>query len=199
MFGWVLQFLIYGLPFSLISATFAAQVVFINIQNRNMATDYLTGVFNRKELDKYMQDKIDNVTSNHSFSAIMVDIDDFKSINDRFGHYEGDIALTNTANILRSSVGHNDFIARYGGDEFCMIIDVDDPSDLEITIHRINSSLLDFNDNTKKPYKLSFSMGYEVYCQSTGNSTELFLQTIDQKMYDEKKSHKAEVKISELS
>lgn len=198
LFGWGLQLLIYGLPFSLISATFAAQVVFTNIQNRTMSTDYLTGVFNRKELDKYMQNKIDTANSNHSFAAIMIDIDKFKSINDCFGHYEGDIALTNTASILRNSVYHNGFIARYGGDEFCIVIDVDDSSDLETTIHRINSNLLDFNENTKKPYNLSFSMGYEVYHPSIGNCTELFLNTIDQKMYDEKKSRKDMNKVSDM-
>lgn len=190
MIGWALQFLIFGLPFSLISSTFAAQVVFINIQNRIMSTDYLTGVFNRKELDKYMQNKIDTATSKHSFSAILLDVDKFKSINDCFGHYEGDIALTNTANILRNSVKHNEFIARYGGDEFCIIVDADDHHGLETIIQRINNSLLDFNENTKKPYKLSFSMGYAVYHSSMGNGTQEFLNTIDQKMYDEKKSRK---------
>lgn len=198
LLGWGLQFLIYGLPFSLISATLAVQVVFTNIQNRTMSIDYLTGAFNRKELDKQMQNKIDTATSNHSFSAILLDIDNFKSINDCFGHYEGDIALTDTVNILRNSIQHNEFIARYGGDEFCLIIDVDDPADLESTIQRINDNLLLFNDNSKKPYKLSFSMGYEVYHPSIGNCSELFLHTIDQKMYDEKKSRNATNKSSDI-
>lgn len=190
MIGWALQFLIFGLPFSLISSTFAAQVAFINIQNRIISTDHLTGVFNRKELDKYMQDKIDTSTNEHSFSAILLDVDKFKSINDCFGHYEGDIALMNTANILRNSVKHNEFVARYGGDEFCIIVDADNHNDLETTIQRINNSLLDFNENEKKPYKLSFSMGYAVYHPSMGKHTEGFLNTIDQKMYDKKKSRK---------
>ncbi|MHC1723569.1 MAG: GGDEF domain-containing protein [Aminipila sp.] len=190
LLGCGLQFLIFGLPFSLITATFAAQIVFTNIQNRTMSIDYLTGVFNRKELDKHMQNKIDIATSNHSFSAILLDIDNFKFINDSFGHYEGDIALTNTVNILRNSLQQNEFIARYGGDEFCIISDLDDPSELEIAIQCINNNLLEFNKNSKKPYNLSFSMGYAVYHQSIGKRSELFLHTIDQKMYDEKKSRK---------
>jgi len=198
MIGFTLQLFILGLPFSLISATFAAQVVFTNVQNRRMDTDYLTDLFNRKALDNHIQNKIDTATSNHSFSAILLDIDKFKSINDCFGHYEGDIALTNIAKILRNSAGNKDFIARYGGDEFCIISDVDDQSDLEAKIYHINSSLLDFNKNTKKPYKVSFSIGYEVYHPSIGNRAELFLKTIDRKMYDEKKFRKAANKISEM-
>lgn len=190
LFGWTLQFFVFGLPFSLISATFAAQVVFTNIQNRSMDTDYLTGIFNRKELDRHMQNKVEIATSNHTFSAILLDIDNFKSINDCFGHYEGDIALISTANILRDSVSQKGFIARYGGDEFCIVFDLDDSSGLEAAIHSINNRLQDFNENTKKPYKLNFSIGYDIYHPSIVNGTELFLKTIDQKMYGEKKFRK---------
>ncbi|QHI73620.1 GGDEF domain-containing protein [Aminipila terrae] len=190
LLGWGLQFLIFGLPFSLICGTLAAQIVFINIQNLKMSIDYLTGVFNRKELDKYMQNKIAAAVSNQSFSAILLDIDNFKSINDQFGHYEGDLALSDAVNILRNSFENNEFIARYGGDEFCIILDSDQDSELEITIQRINSNLLNFNKHSQKPYELSFSMGYAVYHPSIGKSSELFLNTIDQKMYVEKKSRK---------
>lgn len=190
LFGLVLQMLIFGLPFTLISATFAAQVVFTNIQNRTMSTDYLTGAFNRKELDKYMQSKIDTANVSRSFSAILLDIDKFKTINDCFGHHEGDTALINTVNILQNSVMNNGFIARYGGDEFCIIVDADNTFELEAAIQNINSRLMEFNENAEKPYKLSFSMGYSVYHPSMGNRAEQFLNTIDKKMYDEKKSRK---------
>jgi diguanylate cyclase (GGDEF) domain len=198
LIGWALQFFIFGMPFSLISATFAAQVVFTNIQNRNMDTDYLTGVCNRQSLDNHMQSKIDTSTNSHSFSAILLDIDNFKSINDCCGHYEGDCALINTANLLRNSVDCKDFIARYGGDEFCIILDEDDPSAIEATIQHINSNLLDFNKNSKKPYRLSFSIGHAIYHPSIGNKVELFLKTIDEKMYDDKKSRRAANKITEM-
>jgi diguanylate cyclase (GGDEF)-like protein len=190
LIGWALQLLIYGLPFSLISATFAAQVVFTNIQNRSMDTDYLTGVFNRQSLDHQMQGKIAASTGQSSFSAILLDIDNFKSINDCFGHYEGDAALIYTADLLRSSVRSKDFIARYGGDEFCIIFDEGDSSALDHVIQRINDNLHEFNMNTKKPYQLNFSIGSAVYDPSIGADTELFMRIIDQRMYDEKKARK---------
>jgi diguanylate cyclase (GGDEF)-like protein len=188
LIGWTLQSSFYGLPFSLIGITFAAQVVFTNIQNRRIDKDYLTGIFNRQALDSYMQHMIDISTNRRTFSAILIDVDYFKSINDCFGHYEGDTALVNVARLLRYSVGSTDFIARYGGDEFCVILDKDDPRIVEDTIHHISSRLAAFNQNNDKPYQLSLSMGYSVYHPSMGKKAEMLFNEIDQKMYKEKNS-----------
>jgi hypothetical protein len=87
--GCGLQFLVYGLPFSLLGITFAALVLFTNIQNRNIDRDYLTDVFNRKALDTYIRRKISLSSTHRTFSAILLDIDDFKSINDHFAIPKG--------------------------------------------------------------------------------------------------------------
>jgi diguanylate cyclase (GGDEF)-like protein len=187
--GWGLQTFIWGLPFSLLGLTFAAQVVFNNIQERNIDKDYLTGAFNRQTLDRYLQRKIDQATHSRTFSAILLDIDNFKSINDHFGHYAGDNALIDTVHILRDSVPRTDLIARYGGDEFCVVLDSDTLSDVEATVRQISCRVADFNDHGH-PYKLSFSMGYAVYQSSIGNKAEAFYQVIDRKMYEEKNLHR---------
>ncbi len=189
--GWVFQSLIFGLPFSLISIVFAAQIVFANMQNRNIDEDYLTGAFTRKALDFYMQQRIDIAISHGGFSAILLDIDNFKSINDRFGHGEGDIALITSVRLLRDSVGRKDFVARYGGDEFCIILDSRDPNAAEETVRRILSRLADFNQRSGKPYRMEFSMGYAAYQPSFGDKAELFLKVIDRKMYEEKNAHRS--------
>lgn len=191
LIGWILQSLIFGLPFSLLGITFAAQIVFTNMQNRNIDEDYLTGAFTRQALDCYMQQKIDVAISHGGFSAILLDIDHFKSINDRFGHYEGDRALITSVRLLRDSVGRRDFVARYGGDEFCIILDSEAPNAAEETVRRILSRLADFNQRSHKPYRLEFSMGYAAYQPSFGNQAELFLKVIDQKMYAEKSAHRS--------
>jgi diguanylate cyclase (GGDEF)-like protein len=186
LIGWTLQLFIYGLPFSLISITFAAQILFAYIQNRNMDKDYLTGAFSRQILDNYMQHKIDTSTSQKTFAAILLDIDNFKSINDRFGHFEGDIALEKTVSILQNSVDYHDFVARYGGDEFCIVLESDDDRMIKNTIARIKSNLASYNQSVNKPYKLSLSMGFAVYCCAMGDSVKSFFKLIDRKMYKQK-------------
>lgn len=192
MAGWALQLLIYGLPFSLLGITFASLILYVNIQNRSIDQDYLTGVFNRQALDRYMQHKIDASSESKSFSAILLDINDFKSINDHFGHYEGDTALINSAHILRDSLEFTDFIARYGGDEFCIILDTDNPQTVENAILQINKSLMNFNNHKDRPYQLSFSIGYETYQPAIGSEAESFFKIIDQNMYKQKNIQKSE-------
>ena len=70
-----------------------------------------------------------------------MDIDNFKSINDCYGHFEGDLALEKTVQILRASVNRNDFVARYGGDEFCIILESDKEAEVEHVVARINKNL----------------------------------------------------------
>ncbi len=189
LIGLILQSFVFGLPFSLLGITFAAQVVFANIQNRNMDKDYLTGAFNRRTLDSYVQRRIDGATAQRSFSAILLDIDNFKAINDRIGHYEGDAALVSAVRILRDSVGRTDFIARYGGDEFCIVLDTGDLAAVEETVQRIRDSLSDFNRDDK-PYQMDFSMGWAVYHPSIGRQAASLYKVIDRRMYADKNTRK---------
>lgn len=191
LIGLTLQSVIYGLPFTLLGITFAAQIVFTNMQNRNIDKDYLTGAYTRQALDRYMQHKIDTSTFGRSFSAILLDIDSFKAINDRFGHHEGDTALINTVRLLRNSVGRKDFIARYGGDEFCVVMENGDPEAAGKAIEQIKRAFSVFNSQSNQPYPLDVSMGCAVYHQSVGDKAVSFFKVIDQKMYEEKKARRS--------
>ena len=144
----------------------------------------------RQALDHQMQSRIDvaeAADSGRGFAAILLDIDNFKTINDRFGHQEGDAALIRTAGILRSVTNGKEYVARYGGDEFCVISDRKDQESLEELVENIRARLREFNETNKKPYELSFSLGYAVYHTSMGATSEQFLRIIDQNMYQEKK------------
>jgi diguanylate cyclase len=86
-------------------------------------TDGLTGVNNRKALDAYLRSLVErNSISRQPFSLLMMDLDDFKKLNDTYGHTVGDRMLLAFTEKCRSSVRSDDFLARYGGEEFTLIL-----------------------------------------------------------------------------
>lgn len=184
-----LQLKFYGTSLMLNSVALSLLIVFFNIQNHNINTDYLTGVYNRKKLETYMKEKINSSTENKTFSAILIDLNNFKSINDNFGHDIGDDALEACVTLLKSCIRSIDIIARFGGDEFYIILDVSNKDDLEATVSRINNGLKEFNEEGTKPYKLSFSMGYAVYDYHSHMTVEEFQKRIDILMYENKRDH----------
>ncbi|MDR3644058.1 MAG: diguanylate cyclase [Clostridia bacterium] len=186
----VLQTIFYGTSLMLNGIAFSLFVVFINIQNRSMNTDYLTGAYNRKKLEVYMKEKINTCIEGRTFSAILIDFNDFKSINDTFGHNMGDHVLESTVTLLKSCLRTSDFIARFGGDEFYIILDVSDKEALEATVCRINSCIEKYNKQSKNPYQLNFSMGYAVYDYHSHMSVEKFQKYIDDLMYENKRALK---------
>ena len=191
LIGWLLQSVFFGLPYALLGITIAAQIVYNSIQNQNIDKDYLTGAFNRWSMDRYILHKMNNVSKQRWFAVILLDIDDFKHINDQFGHMEGDAALINAVHILREAVRHSDFIARYGGDEFCVVLDCDNIHTVGEVIRRIDARLQDFNKAQCKQYQLSFSMGCAEYDPQFEHDVQRFLKRVDDLMYSTKKEKKA--------
>ena len=86
-------------------------------------TDSLTGLYNRSKLDSILTDQLARFNRNHRpFTLLMLDIDHFKTLNDTYGHVAGDEILTAVARILLQSIRSIDYAARYGGDEFIIIL-----------------------------------------------------------------------------
>lgn len=184
----LLQIKFYGMSLILNSLVLSLLVVFLNIQNQCMNTDHLTEVSNRKNLDAYLKRKINSCAAEKGFSAILLDINDFKYINDTFGHNVGDQALETAANLLKNCLRENDFIARFGGDEFCIILDISNKEDLEAMISRINSKFETHNKNGTHLYSIGFSMGYAVYDKNLYAGAEDFLNHLDTLMYQQKQN-----------
>lgn len=118
----------------------------------------------------------------------MIDLDGFKSINDTYGHDVGDNALKIASNLLKSCIRSNDFIGRFGGDEFIIILDLCNRIEIEEIIARINNSFLEYNNFSDQPFNLSASMGYDVYEYDSGMTTEDFKKHIDKLMYRDKQT-----------
>ena len=186
-----LQLIVYGLSLILNGLTLSLLIVFITIQNRKMDTDYLTEVYNRKKLESYLKYKISSSTEQKTFSAILIDLNNFKAINDTYGHDMGDNALETSVALLRSCLRSDDFIARYGGDEFYIILNISDYADLEQMVARIHCSLETYNANPSKSYSLGFSMGYAVYDFHSQMKADEFQKQVDLLMYEDKRSNKS--------
>lgn len=186
----ILQINFYGISLMLNGVVLSILIVFLNIQNHSIYTDYLTGVNNRNKLDIYLKERISASKKDKTFSAIMIDLNDFKSINDTYGHDIGDDALQISAKLLNNCIRVKDLIARFGGDEFCIVLDTSDIADLESIVCRIKSSFEKYNEFNNKPYKLGFSCGYAIYDYNANMNVEEFLKHIDKLMYENKQVEK---------
>ena len=155
---------------------------YLFIIRMSVMTCTLTNVHNRRGLDEYMMSIGKTARRNH-YAFIIIDMDKFKDINDQFGHAEGDNALRDVAQILRSSVRNRDFVARYGGDEFVIIAI---SNNVKTMIDKIKFNLEEFNKGGHRPYKLAFSCGGDIYKSSNPCSPSEFFAHVDTLMYAEK-------------
>lgn len=146
--------------------------------------DPLTGLYNRR----YVHDKFRSLAKyadrkNVNISILLLDVNDFKEINDQYGHQEGDSVLGTLSTLLRHSFGPKDILARWGGDEF-IILSVF--SDVNVLSNKINDfkSRLDAEDWEYKG-NVSISIGQAVYPVDAANLQKL-LDLADNNMYEEK-------------
>ena len=123
--GLTTTWLFYGV--SMTFSCFAVSIagILFSLQNEAMYLDGLTGLYNRYYLD-HIKDEISayrgRKKKNTNITAMMLDMNDFKSINDKYGHATGDDALINMAEILRGSIGEMGSVIRYAGDEFIVLL-----------------------------------------------------------------------------
>lgn len=184
--GSIVQVLFYGTTLLWSSITVAIFLVHSNVQSSQIFMDHLTGVFNRRQLDVFLTDRMKAAKSKQPLSCIMLDINHFKAINDRLGHVVGDEALKDASAILKSCIRRGDVLARFGGDEFIILTDIDNEITLRDMSHRIHESARRFNEVGNSPYSLGFSIGYAVYNPDTGWSKKDFIAYVDALMYENK-------------
>jgi diguanylate cyclase (GGDEF)-like protein len=101
-------------------------------------TDFLTGTYNHRHFQQQMRTEMEYASQYHQpLSLLMLDLDHFKKVNDRYGHICGDKVLNQTANRLRSELRSVDFLARYGGEEFAILLPGTTPHALSSIGHRL--------------------------------------------------------------
>ena len=162
------------------------------VLNNRTNIDHLTSLNNRMALDAYLRRMIHESHTLHTrMGVIMIDVDDFKSINDRFGHVEGDRALKATADILRECFAGNHFIARYGGDEFTIVVKDCNNEQMAAYLEQLQVQCDKHNSTANKPYKIMLSVGSWVFTDQEITSLHSLYMKVDTLMYQEKNFKKA--------
>jgi diguanylate cyclase (GGDEF)-like protein len=152
---------------------------------RNAAfTDPLTGIANQRVLRSRVEYEIArHARGRRSFALVMLDLDGFKALNDRFGHGAGDELLCDVATALTGAIRAQDTIARIGGDEFCVLAPETDAAGTSRLVTRITQTVL---DATAGVQTLRASVGIAVFPDDGLNPTAL-LHTADQRLLSAKR------------
>jgi len=177
-------------------AGLALEVVSLYDNMKIMAvTDGLTGLYNHREFYQSLRRELERARRyRHDLSLLMIDVDDFKQFNDRFGHPAGDIALRDISGLLRKCARTTDILARYGGEEFAIILPESTPGGALMVAERIKSEVAahKFIHNPSDPVQLTVSIG--VYSSENGEiSEDQIVSLADEASYTAKKSGKNRV------
>lgn len=161
-------------------------IIFIKIQNDQILTDFLTGLNNRRQLIAYFVWKMKRVGEDKKLIAVLLDINNFKQINDNFGHIVGDNALIQAADILKKSCTKDEFLVRYGGDEFLILYEIGSDDAVRSLINVIKDNTDDFNGTHDLPYSIRFSVGCSAWQEDENDTFECFINRADRNMYEDK-------------
>jgi len=153
--------------------------------------DGLTGVANRRMFDSVLSLEWSNARRNHqSLSLILLDIDYFKQYNDHYGHLQGDDCLVRVARILESAATRaRDFIARFGGEEFVLVLPETDAPAAEKVAQRCRAMILDAripHENSGSVPFLTVSLGVGTIIPCHGDEPGEFVEAVDRLLYKAK-------------
>ena len=181
LIGIVIQSLFYGISLAWCCISIGLAALYMSTQTELAYRDPLTGLYNRHYLDRIL-----NTWTGHS--GIMLDMDFFKEINDRFGHSVGDEALRETANLLREASPVDSIAFRFAGDEFILLLTTNSEEAIREVEADIKKAVEAFNRSSGKPYTISLSMGHAVF---DTKDKDAFMEAIDSAMYIEKRAKHA--------
>lgn len=165
----------------LISTTLQKQLI-----EQQSFTDPLTEIYNRRSLDEITGRFISHARrQKRPLTLMMVDLDNFKQVNTRFGHLTGDLVLSEFASLLKASIRGSDAAIRYGGDEFVIILADTKAAEAQRVVERISAHLAEWNraDNLQD-FTLTASVGIAEWVD--GQTLDEMLDCADRKMYEDK-------------
>ena len=159
-------------------------------------TDPLTGLYNQRYLRRHLGGLMESGQGRH-LAVLMVDVDHFKSVNDRHGHASGDRALRLIADSLRVNTRVFDSVARYGGEEFVVVMPGIGPEEATAAAERVRLAVEEINFSAPKGMHLALTVSVGVACSSAATgSPEALLQAADIALYDAKRNGRNRVELA---
>lgn len=160
-------------------------------------TDELTGLFNYRELQNRLTQEIDRAARyGGPLSILMIDADGFKGYNDAYGHIAGDDALSELGGVLRLAVREVDFVSRYGGEEFTVILPETDAAGAFVVAEKIREAVADhafLDAENRVSHSLTVSVGVATY-PTHAEDKESLLREADDALYRAKREGKNRVR-----
>lgn len=155
-------------------------------------TDFVTGAVNARWFNELLKLEIERIRRYpHPFTVVFIDIDDFKIVNDLFGHQVGDQVLRSIAGELKSQLRRSDIVARVGGDEFALLLPSANRAEAEIVLSKVHAYLGEAM--RRRNWPVTFSMG-AVTCIRPPYAAEQLINLADELMYTVKRSTKNDVR-----
>ncbi|MFW5895090.1 MAG: GGDEF domain-containing protein, partial [Bacillota bacterium] len=174
-------------PFTWAALALSVVMVYLFVLSIQVNTDYLTGLFNRKEYDQKIRSFHRFAQRNRRFGVLLIDLDGFKAINDVYGHKLGDDVLKTFAHLLEVTFkDRSDTIARIGGDEFAVIFTLEANETADTIKDHFLSSMKSFNQGGGLPFTIDASVSALEYDPSESPDLETFLKRLDDKLYNHK-------------
>lgn len=162
----------------------------INEITKLSQTDELTGLYNRRGFENALQDMLANADDNTIINICSVDMDNLKHINDTYGHGDGDYALSEISRVLKESLDEGEFCARFGGDEFSVVLKSSRPGRAKEFEQQFRSMLKKASDESGKPYRFHASIGIAQLNERNTSDVVAAMQEADEKMYAQKRAYK---------
>lgn len=176
------------LPIFCFAGTIFMLIFHIKSTDDQISTDPLTKLNNRGQLARYVAQENNLRIDGRSTYVIMMDINDFKKINDTYGHAEGDRALVIVAQALVQSIRSSNmpmFLGRYGGDEFILIVHPAKYDELKILVEDIRENVRERCKREERPYIVSIGIGYDELLKEP-DTYQKCVQRADSKLYLDK-------------
>lgn len=166
-----------------------SDIVRIASLERDVMRDPMTGAYNRRYLDSRLDEEISRVRrSNGSLSALMIDLDHFKDVNDIYGHQIGDEVIRHVSSLIMSQIRVSDIMVRYGGEEFLVLAPDSAPADAaelgNRLLHHIRSQCLTLPTGAILPATASIGIATLGDAETQGS----FLRRADEALYDAKRA-----------